>query len=168
MPWRIFYSMKTKIDGANPFPTSYLRDYSISAKHSDRVIFFSGRGILEVGTTSVIVTRRRKKLSEAPVILCQLTTENRDDDFTKTHARLSNILLAMGYNLRTRQNNYLLFTRTPPIGWAGQNAAPLKFDTKSSEASFVPFLRTAINADRKQLVTSYLVRLLTRLTWISV
>ena len=49
--------------------------------------------------------------------------------------------------------------KTPPIGvlpnkmptnwWGRQNAAPLKFDPKPSEAAFSAVFRTSVNADRK-------------------
>ena len=43
---------------------------------------------------------------------------------------------------------YTFLTRSPPNGWASQNAAPLKFDPKPSEAAFSPvFFRTPINAN---------------------
>ena len=35
---------------------------------------------------------------------------------------------------------FKLLTRSPPIVWVRQNAAPLKFDPKPSEAAFSPFL----------------------------
>ena len=45
--------------------------------------------------------------------------------------------------------SYLALTRSTPISWAKQNAAPLKFDRKRSEAAFCAVCRTSINADRQ-------------------
>ena len=46
------------------------------------------------------------------------------------------------------------------MSWARKNAAPLKFKPKQSEAAYaVVVFSTSINADQKQLVTSYPVRL---------
>ena len=38
--------------------------------------------------------------------------------------------------------------------WGRQNATPIKFDPKPSQAVFSAVLITSINADRKQLATS--------------
>ena len=49
-----------------------------------------------------------------------------------------------------------MYINKMPTNWCGrQNATPLKFDQKQSEAAFSPVLRTSTNADRKKLVTSY-------------
>ena len=42
-----------------------------------------------------------------------------------------------------------IINKTSTNWWGRQNAAPLKFDPKSSEVAFSAVLLTSINADRK-------------------
>ena len=66
---------------------------------------------------------------------------------------MSNICCQENYDISDDTDN-----KTPTNYWGRQNTALLKFDSKPSEQHGIfGRFRTSINADRKKLVTSYLV-----------
>ena len=66
----------------------------------------------------------------------------------KTNIQLRLMCTFYAHYLSETHLVFLFLTRCPPIG-GRQNATPLKFDRKPSEAAFSAILRTSINADLK-------------------
>ena len=58
-------------------------------------------------------------------------------------------------------------TRSPPIGWARQKSHASKMRPKAVGGGIFGCFRTSINADWKQLATSYPMWLTTRSAWMS-